>query len=251
MEEKTSRILLGLILLIAITSQLLTSGCATKEQAAAPEGSKGPSEVVKPQMPPQASTQPVEKPASQASGASQPASPPETSQAPPPPPTAQQPVLSGETLLDPAVPRNAQMIQSRLAELGLYKGSIDGKWGKMSRAALKSFKEKNGLSNPESWDKDTQILLFRGANLTAQPVSVASQKPISSGLTLLDPAAPLDAQMIQSRLAELGLYRGAIDGKWGKMSRAALRSFKEKNGLSDPESWDKETQILLFHETEK
>jgi peptidoglycan hydrolase-like protein with peptidoglycan-binding domain len=161
MEEKTSRILLGSILLVVITSQLLTSGCATREQAAAPEGSKGPSEVVKPEMPPQAFTQPVEKPASQASGASQPASPPETRQAPPPPPAAQHRILSSEILLDPGVARDAQMIQSRLAEAGLYRGAIDGKWGKMSRAALKSFKEKNGLSDPERWDKETQVLLFR------------------------------------------------------------------------------------------
>ncbi len=251
MEDKTIRILLRMVLLVAITSQLLTSGCATKEQAAPPTAGGEPSEVVKPQMPPQASIQPIEKPAPQASAASQPASPPRTGQAPPPPQTTQHPVLSGEMLLDPAAPRDAQMIQSRLAELGLYKGAIDGKWGKVSRSALRSFKERNGLSDPESWNKETQILLFRGANLPAQPVSTGSQKPISSGLTLLDPAAPLDAQMIQSRLAELGLYKGAIDGKWGKVSRSALRSFKEKNGLSDPESWNRETQILLFRETGK
>jgi peptidoglycan hydrolase-like protein with peptidoglycan-binding domain len=57
--------------------------------------------------------------------------------------------------------------------------------------------------------------------------------------------------MIQTRLAELGLYKGAIDGKWGRGSRAALKAFKEKNALGDPETWDRETQILLFRETGK
>ena len=53
------------------------------------------------------------------------------------------------------------MIQTRLAEMGLYKAAIDGIWGKGSEAALKAFKEKNSLSNPGSWDKETQMLLFK------------------------------------------------------------------------------------------
>lgn len=66
---------------------------------------------------------------------------------------------------------------------------------------------------------------------------------------MLDPASSPDAQMIQTRLAKLGLYKGAIDGKWGRMSRAALKSFKEKYSLGNPEDWDRETQIRLFRET--
>jgi peptidoglycan hydrolase-like protein with peptidoglycan-binding domain len=52
--------------------------------------------------------------------------------------------------------------------------------------------------------------------------------------------------MIQIRLAELGLYRGPIDGIWGKGSRAALKALKEKNFLGNPDKWDKETRKLLF-----
>jgi peptidoglycan hydrolase-like protein with peptidoglycan-binding domain len=71
-------------------------------------------------------------------------------------------VLSGGTLLDPAVPRDAKLIQGRLAGLGLYRGAIDGVWGRSSRAALRAFKERHSLGDPEAWDRDTQILLFRG-----------------------------------------------------------------------------------------
>lgn len=74
------------------------------------------------------------------------------------------PIASGSILLNLAVSKDAKIIQSRLAEQGLYKGAMDGIWGKLSRAALKAFKEQNSLENPEKWDKETQILLFRGTN---------------------------------------------------------------------------------------
>jgi hypothetical protein len=52
-------------------------------------------------------------------------------------------------------------------------------------------------------------------------------------------------------LAEVGLYSGPVDGIWGRDSRAALRAFKEKSGLKNPEQWDKETQVRLFKGTSK
>jgi peptidoglycan hydrolase-like protein with peptidoglycan-binding domain len=81
------------------------------------------------------------------------------------------------------------MIQARLSELGLYKGSIDGIWGKGSQAALRAFKEQNSLSSPGKWDKETQMLLFR----EVPPTSEAMQKLISSGEILLNPGIPHDA----------------------------------------------------------
>jgi hypothetical protein len=52
-------------------------------------------------------------------------------------------------------------------------------------------------------------------------------------------------------LAEVGFYSGPVDGIWGRDSRAALRAFKEKSGLKNPEQWDKETQVHLFKGTSK
>ena len=146
MEDETSRIPARTILLLAVLFVFLAAGCPKTQETASPtaEEKKEPPEIAKPeQVPLQAPAQPVEKPA------------------PPTPAAGQHPVASGETLLDPAVPRDARMIQSRLAELGFYKAKIDGIWGRMSRAALKSFKEKNALGDPERWDKETQVLLFR------------------------------------------------------------------------------------------
>jgi len=111
MEDETSRIPARTILLLAVLFVFLATGCPKTQETASPtaEEKKEPPEIAKPeQVPLQAPAQPVEKPA------------------PPTPAAGQHPVASGETLLDPAVPRDARMIQSRLAELGFYKAKIDG-----------------------------------------------------------------------------------------------------------------------------
>ena len=136
---------------------------------------------------------------------------------------------------------NAQLIQTRLADLGLYKGPIDGIWGKGSQAALRMFKEQNSLVNPQRWDRKTQMLLFR--EMPSDPE--AMNRALSNGEILLNPAIPQDAKLIQTRLAESGFYKGRIDGIWGKGSKAALKAFKE-NSLENSDQWDKETQINLF-----
>ena len=161
----------------------------------------------------------------------------------------EQPVSGGNTLLNPAIPKDARMIQTRLAEIGFYEMPIDGIWGKGSRTALMAFKEKNSLGSSDKWDNETQTLLFRETKLTGQSNSDQGQNPILSGSFLLDPSAPQDAKKIQARLAELGLYEGPIDGIWGKGSRAGLRLFKEEQSLKNPDKWDKETQMLLFRGT--
>jgi peptidoglycan hydrolase-like protein with peptidoglycan-binding domain len=139
------------------------------------------------------------------------------------------------------------MIQTRLLELGLYRGPIDGIWGRGSRAGLKAFKEKKSLENPEKWDKETQVLLFGGTGEAGLTSDEPDEESISSGEILLNPGDAKDARIIQKRLAELGLYKGPIDGIWGKGSQAGLKAFKEQNSIGSPDRWNKETQLLLFH----
>ncbi len=74
----------------------------------------------------------------------------------------------------------------------------------------------------------------------------APQDPIATGAVLLNPSVPDEAKTIQSRLAQLGFYKMAIDGAWGPGSRAALRVYKTMNRLPKDDRWDKETQVALF-----
>ena len=151
--------------------------------------------------------------------------------------------------MNPALPEDARIIQTRLAELGFYDLPIDGIWGKGSRTALMAFKEKNSLGSSDTWDTETQSLLLREDKPSALPSSEPDQHPISSGAIILNPSDPSDAKKIQARLGDLGLYEGAIDGVWGKGSRAGLKLFKQEHALKNPDTWDKETQMLLFRGT--
>jgi hypothetical protein len=72
------------------------------------------------------------------------------------------------------------------------------------------------------------------------PINAAAVSP------LRDVQIVEDARAVQRRLSELGHFSGAVSGVWGPVSRAALRSFKEANGLAQDMSWDAETERSLF-----
>jgi hypothetical protein len=75
----------------------------------------------------------------------------------------------------------------------------------------------------------------------------AEDRPVPGGQSLLRDVQVLeDARAVQRRLAELGHFSGVLSGVWGPVSRAALRSFKEANGLLRDANWDAETERALF-----
>jgi peptidoglycan hydrolase-like protein with peptidoglycan-binding domain len=51
-------------------------------------------------------------------------------------------------------------IQGKLYNLGFYTDSIDGRWGKNSKAALSKFRASQGLSAYPLWDLETQKALL-------------------------------------------------------------------------------------------
>ena len=231
---KINKNYLRMVFVWMILAAFLLTGCPKKQTTPSPAEEKKEGSELTPQGPEKGEPEPSRTPPS-----------PKKTPPPPPPPVSApkyQALANGETLLNPAVEENAQLIQTRLADLGLYKGPIDGIWGKASQAALRMFKEQNSLVNPQRWDRETQMLLFR--EMPSDPE--AMNRALSNGEILLNPAIPRDAKLIQTRLAESGFYKGSIDGIWGKGSKAALKAFKEKNSLENSDQWDKETQINLF-----
>lgn len=70
------------------------------------------------------------------------------------------------------------------------------------------------------------------------------------------PSAPLldlkhkgDAKRVQQALAAQGLYKGKIDGIWGKRSKAALSRFRASMALPATPHWDSATQAALLPPT--
>ena len=267
MTKKTDKEFRKMIVWTVILLTLLTGGCASQIQPVStfPETPKEISESVPssqktdqktPPEPEQEISTPseaqvIEKVLPEPDVVARITQPPQTvEKTDPPAPEAGEKTISEDfILLNPAVPQDARTIQTRLAELGFYQGPIDGIWGRGSGKALMAFKEKNSLGRSDKWDEEVQMFLFRETSQADQPPLDPTQKLISSGLVLLNPSVPQDTKKIQTRLAELGLYSGAIDGIWGKGSQAGLKSFKKKQSLKNPDKWDKETQLLLFRGT--
>jgi peptidoglycan hydrolase-like protein with peptidoglycan-binding domain len=272
MGEKTHKDLWRLISVLITLFIFLMAGCAGPRQPApsVPETSKGPSEPVP--LPQKADPKPGKESSPPPESPPAPAKPPIVEKVLPKPEMdvgvprqpdmkedprtksssegkTEEPAQKVSALLNPAVPEDARIIQSRLAELGFYDLPIDGIWGKGSRTALMAFKEKNSLGSSDTWDTETQALLLSGTKPTGHPAPESDQPPISSGAIVLNPSDPSDAKKIQARLGDLGLYEGVIDGIWGKGSRAGLRLFKQEHALKNPDIWDKETQMLLFRGT--
>ncbi len=53
------------------------------------------------------------------------------------------------------------------------------------------------------------------------------------------------AKRVQRRLRELGFYRGAIDGKWGRGSQQSLTAFQMAAGVASTAYWEARTLTAL------
>ncbi|GAB6110944.1 FlgO family outer membrane protein [Desulfomicrobium salsuginis] len=63
---------------------------------------------------------------------------------------------------------------------------------------------------------------------------------------LLDLKHKSDAKRVQQALAAQGLYKGKIDGAWGKRSKAALARFRASLAMPAAAQWDRATQDALL-----
>lgn len=84
-----------------------------------------------------------------------------------------------------------------------------------------------------------------GEKITAayKRYKVMLAKGVTDNAALVE--AAYDATQIQKDLAKLGFYKGPINGKYGPMTRAAVRSFQKKNGLNPDGKYGKMTDELV------
>jgi TolB-like protein len=101
--------------------------------------------------------------------------------------------------------------------------------------------------------KDNSVLASAGCRLrltqevaTLLTPSTLAAAPAPPPATLLALTNKTDAQQVQQALAAQGLYRGKIDGIWGKQSRTALMRFRASLGLPATADWNLETQNALL-----
>lgn len=82
-------------------------------------------------------------------------------------------------------------------------------------------------------------------------LTASSLAPAAPALpaVLLDLKTKADAKRVQQALAAQGLYKGKVDGIWGKRSRAALARFRASMAMPATSDWDPATQAALLPAT--
>lgn len=113
-------------------------------------------------------------------------------------------------------------VQKRLANLGFYVGTIDGKYGQYSEEAVRAFQGQFGLAETGRLDAQTLSL-----------ITEYSEKNLSK-------------RAIQQRLISLGYMQGEATGYIGPQTENALRLFQRINGMDETGLTDADTLALLF-----
>jgi peptidoglycan hydrolase-like protein with peptidoglycan-binding domain len=139
---------------------------------------------------------------------------------------------SGLTYTQPLSPQAMMAVQDRLRQVGAYPGRADGIWGPDSQAALERFQQSRGLQVTGQLNQAT------AATLGLSPVELLAARPGPGTSADAAPAAAASATLsraavrnVQSRLRNLGFYRGEIDGTWGPGTQAAIERFQQGRGL--------------------
>ena len=121
--------------------------------------------------------------------------------------------------------RNEYMLQKVLKSYAYYEGKIDGNIGSASKAALRSFQDKNGLIVDGILGPQTCLRLLDRVNITGNFNNLNANETNNN----LQYSEEIESH--QKILKELGLYTGTIDGLNGPGTQRAIKAFQNKAGL--------------------
>lgn len=180
---------------------------------------------------------------------------PKPTATPKPQPTAQPTgyTIPKVSLRSGASGEDVKNVQRRLKELGWYTGSIDGKYGSGTIAAVKSFQQAAGLTADGVAGTGTYKKLFasnapaKGGKATATPKPTTAP---SNYTTLKKNNEGAAVERLQARLALLGYVTGTMS-IYDNATVAAVRDFQTANGLKADGIAGEQTQQLLFSDQAK
>lgn len=120
-------------------------------------------------------------------------------------------------------------IQTKLKELEYYTGNLSGRYREGTRAAIKKFQKEFDLDVTGVADARTQTMLL-----------ATNYRPLQYG------SSGELVKKLQTRLTELGYYKGKISGNYLEGSRYGIQLFQEKVGLPVTGIADPETQEAIY-----
>ncbi|MHC1786117.1 MAG: peptidoglycan-binding protein [Christensenellales bacterium] len=132
--------------------------------------------------------------------------------------------------------------QVYLRTLSYYAGPLDGKFGYSTYNAVIAFQQRNGLS--VTGLVDTYMMTRLAA---ADSIPAAATPPAST--VLFSGSTGTQVTRAQVRLNDLGYYGGAIDGKFGYQTMAAVVRFQQVNGLTVDGKIGPATAARLYADT--
>ena len=138
---------------------------------------------------------------------------------------AKQSGSSGSSSADSSVSASTiKDVQTKLKALGIYSGEITGHAGDKTKAAIKAFQKRYGLTadgvaGSKTVEKLNSVYKSKGAS------SSSSSSSSSTG----SKSAIAEAQ---EKLKALGIYAGEITGNAGEKTVAAIKAFQKKYGLT-------------------
>lgn len=148
-------------------------------------------------------------------------------------------------------------LQTRLKELGYYKGSVDGDFGTGTETAVKAFQQQNGLTVDGKAGTATQNALYSSsakrapATITATPRRTATPTPRATSVPDTDDYLEVGqsgskVRTLQNRLIELGWMDGSADGSYAGATEYAVKAFQKKHGLWEDGKAGPDTLSILY-----
>jgi len=210
---------------------------------------------------PPTQTQPPVQNANPTNAPSSPTNPPSTRK-----PTATPLAQNDKVLKSGSTGDAVWQLQTKLKELGYYRGTVDGEYGSGTTNAVKAFQDVNGLKADGVAGEQTQDKLYsyyavpkpadyataapnNNNNNNNRPTSTprATATPnLSKARFLKVGMSGSDVKQVQSRLIALGYLSGTADSSYGGATEYAVIAFQKKAGEWDDGIAGPSTQAKLF-----
>ena len=122
--------------------------------------------------------------------------------------------------------------QRQLKNDGYYHGRIDGRDGRMTRAAIRKYQAANNLAVNGRLDRETRSSLSSRTTGEASRSQTENNAMPTQPSTVSSMTNSATIGTVQRDLQQKGLYNGNIDGQMGPQTASAIRTYQKNNNLN-------------------
>lgn len=158
------------------------------------------------------------------------------------------PPVAGAVIREKSKGEPVTKLQTRLKELGYYKGELTGVCDEDTVGAIKLFEGKHGLVADGEMSAADQQVLYGATAMEASVVVTPSPTPtVKPPTKTLRPGDKDDeVKLLQQRLKDLGYYTGNITGVYNTATTEAVKAFQKKSSLEQDGILGPITRTVLY-----